>query len=161
MKAVISLGANLGDREKNLEHALAALETLCNTTLLFSSSVYETAAVDVMDAQPDYLNCIAVVETELSPSALLGACFGIESAAGRIRKGFKSPRVLDIDLLLYEGVTMDTKELTLPHPRMLQRAFVLKPLSELFPGGEVLGVRFGEYLDKVADQRVEKVRKPN
>ncbi len=159
MKAVVSLGANLGNREETLKEALDCLNALCKTSVLAVSSFYETEPVEVQDVQPEYINCAAVLETELSPKALLGACLGIEAAKGRVRLGFKTARTLDIDLLLYEGYSFDEEELTVPHPRMLERAFVLVPLSELFPEGEALGVEFSQALEKLSDQRVVKYKK--
>ena len=148
MKAVVSLGANLGNREQTLREALDCLDSLCKTKLIAVSSFYETEPVEVLDSQPEYINCAAVLETELSPKALLGACLGIEAAKGRVRLGYKTARTLDIDLLLYEGYTSDEEELTVPHPRMRERAFVLVPLSELFPEGNALGLDFLEDLER-------------
>ena len=156
-KAILGLGGNLGDAAHNLRCALDALDTLCGTRVVRVSSFYRTEAVEVREPQPPYLNCVAEIETALSPNALLGACLGIESALGRFRLGYKSPRTIDIDLLLYEGISMTTDELTLPHPRMLCRAFVLAPLKELFPDGNALGLAFGERLAAVADQRIQRV----
>lgn len=156
MKAIVSLGANLGDRERTLREALDCLGALCKTRLTDVSSFYETEPVEVMDSQPEYLNCVAVLETELSPKALLGACLGIEAAKGRVRLGYKTARTLDIDLLLYEGYSSCEDELTVPHPRMMERAFVLVPLSELFPDGKALGTDFSASLEMLADQKVVK-----
>ncbi len=153
-KAVLGLGGNLGDTRQNLGCALDALNSLCQTRLLRVSPFYRTAAVEVHQPQPDYLNCVAEVATSLSPSVLLGACLGIESALGRVRMGYKSPRTVDIDLLLYEGVTMETAELTLPHPRILYRAFVLVPLRDLYPDGNALGFDFALGLQNIAGQEI-------
>lgn len=156
MRAIVSLGANLGDREEALKLALQALDTLCKTRLTAVSSFYSTEPVEVADSQPEYLNCVALLETELSPSALLGACLGIEASAGRLRQGFKSARTLDIDLLLYEGFTSESDELTVPHPRMNGRAFVLVPLAELFPDKNALGLDFAESLAAVSGQCIRR-----
>lgn len=149
MKAVLCLGANLGDRGEALLGALDAIDRLPYTRVTRRSDIIETAPEGVIGPQPDYLNCVCEVETGLCPEALLGACFGIEAAAGRVRVGFKSPRTLDIDLLLYEGVQSESEFLTLPHPRMLERKFVLVPLSQLYPDGCVLGLDFREALKAV------------
>ncbi len=154
MKAIVSLGANLGDREDTLKSALESLDALCKTKLVSVSSFYETEPVEVQDEQPEYLNCAAVVDTELSPKAFLGACLGIEAANGRVRLGYKTARTLDIDLLLYEGFSSEDEELTVPHPRMMERAFVLIPLAELFPDRVALGVDFSDALDKLGNQKV-------
>lgn len=153
-KAVLGLGGNLGDTRQNLDCALDALDLLCGTRLLRVSPFYRTAAVEVEGPQPDYLNCVAEVETSLSPNALLGACLGIESALGRVRMGYKSPRTVDMDLLLYEGVSMNTEELTLPHPRILYRAFVLVPLRDLYPEGSALGFVFADGFYHIAGQEI-------
>ena len=106
MKAVLGLGGNIGDSLGNLRAALNAVANLCGTRLLRVSRYYLTEAVEVAEPQPPYINCVAEIETALSPNALLGACFGIESSLGRTRPGYKSPRTVDIDLLLYEGVSL-------------------------------------------------------
>lgn len=155
VKAILGLGANLGDAEGNLCRALECINSLCKTELLRVSRFYSTEAVEVNEPQPPYINCVAEIETALSPNALLGACLGIESALGRERIGYKSPRTVDIDLLIYENFSSDSEELTLPHPRMMYRAFVLVPLSELFPDGTALGVEFGDKLTEVTGQKIE------
>ena len=155
MKAILGLGGNLGDPYANIRAALNAVDSLCGTKLLRVSRFYLTEAVEVNEPQPPYINCAAEIETRLSPNALLGACLGIESALGRTRPGFKSPRTVDIDLLLYEGVSMNTEELTLPHPGILRRAFVMTPLSDLYPGGTALGLEFKAALAAVAGQGIE------
>ncbi len=132
MRAYVSLGTNLGDREQNLRDALTALDRLCGTRVTKVSDLFETDPVGYAD-QPDFLNLCAALETRLSPRALLGACLGIEAAVGRVRTFRNAPRVIDIDLLLYEGVHSDDPELILPHPRMRERAFVLVPLRQILP----------------------------
>lgn len=148
MIAVIALGSNMGDSKRLLSQALDALRALPQTQVCAVSSLYKTAPVGYTD-QPDFFNAVAVVETELSPHALLGACLGIEAAMGRRRSFANAPRPLDLDLLLYQDVCLQSQELVLPHPRMLQRAFVLVPLSELFPSGEALGLSFAKALQSV------------
>jgi len=128
-EAVLGLGANLGDRADNLNRALEAIALLPDTRVERVSSFIESEPFEAEG--PDYINCCAVVQTGLTPEMLLGGCLGIEAAMGRVRTADKGPRVIDIDLLLYEGVQMDTPHLTLPHPEMMRRAFVLEPLREL------------------------------
>lgn len=142
-RAVIALGSNLGSREKNLCAGVRSLSLLPGTQILDTSFVYETVPVGFLE-QPLFLNAAAVIETELSPRALLGACLGIEAALGRIRRFKNGPRILDIDLLLYENQTSSDPELTLPHPRMRERAFVLVPLFDLFPDGHVFNMVFSK-----------------
>ena len=140
-RVVVALGANLGDRMDNLRRALAALAALPRTRVLKTSDVYETDPVGYTD-QPPFLNAVLLVETALSPRALLGACLGIEAGLGRVRTFRNAPRVVDIDVLVMEGICSQEDELTLPHPRMTERGFVLVPLEELFPDGQVLGWDF-------------------
>lgn len=140
-RAVVSLGSNIGDREENLHAAIRALSLLPDTKHIKTSFIYETEPVGYAD-QPMFLNAAAIIETGLSPRALLGACLGIEAALGRVRQFKNGPRLIDIDLLIYEGVTSNDEELILPHPRMGKRAFVLMPLADLFPDGNILDFNF-------------------
>ena len=155
MRAVIGLGTNTGKRERNLQNAVDALSLLPGTRVADVSPVYETEPVGYAD-QPDFLNAVCLVETQLSPRALLGACLGIEAALGRVRTIKNGPRVIDLDLLLYEGVTMQSDELTLPHPRMGERAFVLCPLSDILPDGVFSGFDFGEKINSADKSGVKK-----
>lgn len=141
-KVVLGLGSNLGDRLENLRFAVDTLRRAPKTQVLAVSRVYETEPVGYAE-QPDFLNAAVLLETDLSPKTVLGICLGIEAAAGRERTIKNGPRILDLDVLLYENVKSDSFELTLPHPRMLERAFVLLPLSDLFPSGRALGFHFG------------------
>lgn len=143
-RAVVALGANLGDRESSLRMAVSSLAALPGTRVAACSHVYETDPVGYLD-QPAFLNAALLVETELSPAALLGALLGIEAGLGRRRTFRNAPRVVDLDLLAMEDgegrpVSSATAELQLPHPRMLERAFVLAPLSDLFASGTACGV---------------------
>ena len=148
-RAVLGLGSNLGQRQDNIMNAVHAVERLPETTVIVSSSLYETMPIDVPNEQDDYLNACVVIMTELSPHALLGACLGIEAAMGRERKIPHDSRTIDIDLLIYEGVVNCDTELTVPHPQMLKRAFVLVPLSEIFTNGVAIGVDFSAELSRL------------
>ena len=129
--AYFSLGSNLGDREKNLRTAILALaEAKVRVTRV--SSFYETEPVDLRE-QPWFLNCIVEAQTEIPALELLRALRVIESRLGRKKLVPKGPRLIDLDMLLYGDETIDTPELQVPHPRMLQRRFVLVPLAELCP----------------------------
>lgn len=155
--AIIGIGTNLGDREENLRQAVRALDKLPKTIVVGNSSVYDTVPVGVTGHQDNFLNCCVCVDTGLSPNALLGACLGIEAAMGRIRvKNAVSARVIDLDLLLYDGETSDTQELTVPHPRMSERAFVLVPLAEMFPNKSVCGYDFAEAYEAADKSDVRK-----
>ena len=130
-RAFVSLGSNLGDRAAHLARAREALEGLPGVAVLAASRLYETAPQDLAD-QPAFLNQVLCLETALEPLDLLHACQAVELADGRTREVRFGPRTLDLDILLFQGVETVDPELTLPHPRMLQRAFVLVPLSEVW-----------------------------
>lgn len=127
----LSLGSNLGDRERNLRDAVSAMAAE-GVHVVRLSSIYETEPVDFA-AQPWFLNCVVEGETTLAPHDLLLALRGIESSMGSRKEFAKGPRLLDIDILLYGQVSIDTPELQVPHPRLTQRRFVLAPLAELAP----------------------------
>lgn len=150
-RAVLALGSNLGDRMAYLCRAVQAIERLPDTTVQAVSRVYETDPVGYAN-QPFFLNAVMLVETGLSPRALLGGCLGIEAALGRERSFANAPRVLDLDVLLIEGVREVGEELTVPHPRMAERGFVLIPLLDLFPNGKALGVDFSQACRYILDE---------
>lgn len=157
-EAVIALGANLGEPQKALEQALKRISKIEQTILLKASSFYRTAPVD--SSGPDYVNAVATVETELEPEALLRALFVIENKAHRVRPEgvHNAPRTLDLDLLLYGDVVQQTPFLTLPHPRMHERAFVLVPLLEIEPGCRIPGKGpAGDFLESVKDQAISRL----
>lgn len=129
--AHIALGANLGDAVATVRAALAALDTLPQTELVAASGLYRTVPWEA--SGPDFINAVAEVRTTLAPLALLHALQVLELQAGRERPYRNAPRTLDLDVLRYGDLTLDTPELTLPHPRMLERAFVLVPLAEIAP----------------------------
>lgn len=132
-RAVIALGSNQGLREEALSNARAAIAGLPGTCILKAARRYETAPVGVPPqfAHLPFLNSALLVETSLTPEELLAALLRIEAEAGRVRTIRNGPRPIDLDLILYEGVTLDTPLLTLPHPRAAQRDFVLLPLADL------------------------------
>ena len=126
------------------------IAALPHTTLLNRSSLYRTAPVD--SSGPDYVNAVVEINTGLSPVDLLNALQGIEAGAGRRRPYRNAPRTLDLDILLYGDQTIQTPDLTVPHPRMGERAFVLVPLAEIFPEGVTL-----EHLDAVKGQVIHRL----
>lgn len=128
-RAWIGLGANLGDAVAQLELALTELAKLPQTRVVKRSSLYKTAPVD--SSGPDYTNAVAEIKTSLNPLDLLHQLQNIEQAAGRERPYRNAPRTLDLDLLLYGDLKLGSAELTVPHPRMMERAFVLLPLHEI------------------------------
>lgn len=134
-EAYVALGANLGDRDASLRDALGRMAAVPELEVLRISRVYETDPVGYVD-QPVFLNMAAALGTELSPIALLRKLLSIEREMGRVRDVQWGPRTIDLDLLVYEDVVMDTTELTLPHPRMSERAFVLAPLRDIWRSSE-------------------------
>ncbi|MCG8991397.1 2-amino-4-hydroxy-6-hydroxymethyldihydropteridine diphosphokinase [Laribacter hongkongensis] len=130
--AAIALGANLGDAAASVRDAMQALASLPETRWLAGSPLYRTAPVGYAD-QPDFVNAVALVETGLTPQELLAALQKLEEQGGRVRSFRNAPRTLDLDLLVYGEVQLDTPELTLPHPRMHERTFVLMPLADVAP----------------------------
>ena len=128
--AYIGVGSNLGDRMATLRSAVKRLETLGRITGV--SSLFETEPVGYLE-QPHFLNAVVALETSLAPGDLLRSLLGIERDLGRTRPFPNAPRTLDLDLLLVDELVLDTSELTLPHPRLHERAFVLVPLAELAP----------------------------
>lgn len=133
-RAWVALGSNLGDRRATLERALVWLGSLPGTTLEAASPFYRTAALTLNGAaSPDFINAVVRLRTTLAPLVLLAALWSLEHAAGRKRTIVWGPRTLDLDLLLYEDRVVHDRALTLPHPRMHERAFVLAPLAALDP----------------------------
>lgn len=131
--AYIALGANLGDAQATLRSVFDELAALPETTLLASSSLYRSPPFGKHADGPDYVNAVASIHTTLSPHALLDQLQAIEQAHGRERHYQNAPRTLDLDILLYSDIVLHDERLSIPHPRMSERAFVLLPLSELSP----------------------------
>jgi 2-amino-4-hydroxy-6-hydroxymethyldihydropteridine diphosphokinase len=127
----LALGSNLGDRAANLHAAIAALPE-AGVRVKQPSSIYETEPRDFLD-QPWFLNCVVEAETNLEPRALLEALHAIEMQLGSKKEFAKGPRKIDLDILLYGAETIATPDIQVPHPRMLQRRFVLAPLAEIAP----------------------------
>lgn len=137
-RAVIALGANLGDARTALSGASEAIEATPGISLIAQSSVYSTAPIGGVE-QPDYLNAVVIVETTLSPRELLDRLHEVENAWHRTREVRWGPRTLDLDLIEFAGVTSEDPELTLPHPRAHERAFVLVPWLEADSEAELTG----------------------
>ncbi len=151
VSAWIGLGANLGDRQAALRAALSAIGALPGTRVQRVSSLYGSAPVDA--GGPDYLNAVVQLGTSLVPHALLAQLQAIEQAGGRERPYRNAPRTLDLDILRYGDQVINTPTLTLPHPRLHERAFVLYPLAELAP--ELVPA---QQLAAVAAQRIDRVQ---
>jgi 2-amino-4-hydroxy-6-hydroxymethyldihydropteridine diphosphokinase len=135
MKAVIALGANIGDPEEQMQIAIALLQD--SLELIAISSIIKTAPVGG-PSQPDYLNAVCIAESELSASELLGLLQGIEKSLGRVREERWGPRTIDLDLIQYGTILSAADELTLPHPRAHERRFVLEPWFEIEPDAILL-----------------------
>jgi 2-amino-4-hydroxy-6-hydroxymethyldihydropteridine diphosphokinase len=159
VRAFVGLGSNLGDRCAHLEAALREIAALPGTTLLARSSFYESAPFEAGGG--DYVNAVAELLTELEALALLRALQSIETKHGRERPYAMAPRTLDLDLLSYGDEQRQTAELTLPHPHLHERAFVLLPLAEIAPGLHVPGRgRIADLLPSTGAQRVARMAKP-
>jgi 2-amino-4-hydroxy-6-hydroxymethyldihydropteridine diphosphokinase len=137
--AFIGLGSNLADPVAQMSRALAALDNLPQTHVLRRSALYRSAPVGYLD-QPDFINAVALVETELAPRVLLDVLLALEHECGRTREFLNSPRTLDLDVLLYDDLIHHEHGLTIPHPQMHLRAFVLRPLLEIAPDCVIPGV---------------------
>jgi 2-amino-4-hydroxy-6-hydroxymethyldihydropteridine diphosphokinase len=148
--AYIALGANLGDARTTVLQALQDLQTLPQTTLQRRSSLYRSAPVDATG--PDFINAAAGVATTLNPQQLLTELQQLEQSAGRQRSYRNAPRTLDLDILLYGDLELDSPTLVIPHPRMLARAFVLVPLAEIAPARVTMA-----QLQAVAHQGIERL----
>ncbi|MGH6768836.1 MAG: 2-amino-4-hydroxy-6-hydroxymethyldihydropteridine diphosphokinase [Xanthobacteraceae bacterium] len=157
-EALIALGGNLGDVRTTFDRALAMLCDGARVRLLARSSDYATPPWGVED-QPAFVNLCAAVETSLAPHALLAHAQEVERAFGRDRAKERrwGPRRLDIDLLAYDGVMLDTPDLTLPHPRLFERAFVLVPLAEIRPDSAIGGIRVRDALAKIDAAGIERL----
>ncbi|MFF2484482.1 2-amino-4-hydroxy-6-hydroxymethyldihydropteridine diphosphokinase [Paenibacillus sp. NPDC058071] len=141
--AYIALGSNMGDREELLRQAVERLNERPGIEVLRLSGLYETDPVGYTD-QPAFLNMVIAVQTSLSPLELLRLQLEVEQILGRVRDIRWGPRTIDLDLLLYEDISMDDEELTLPHPRMMERAFVLVPLNDVLAQDDVRGEQVSE-----------------
>lgn len=158
--AYLSLGSNVGDREAQLRDAQARLASIGRVTA--TSSLYETEPVEFTQ-QPWFLNCVVALEAGSTPQRLMAAILRIEQEMGRRRMQKKGPRSIDIDILLFDESVLESKELTIPHPAMHQRRFVLEPLAEIAPDliHPVFQKTIRELLDALPEgQVVRKLTKP-
>ncbi|MBN8436587.1 MAG: 2-amino-4-hydroxy-6-hydroxymethyldihydropteridine diphosphokinase [Accumulibacter sp.] len=155
--AFVALGANLDDPVAQIRAASAALANVPDSRLLRLSSLYRTAPVGIR-GQPDFINAVAALATRLPPPQLLDALFAVERRFGRRREFYQAPRTLDLDLLLYDELVVDSLPLSVPHPRMHLRAFVLAPLLEIAPHCRIPGRGSAvAWLPAVSMQRIEKL----
>ncbi len=157
MRYILGIGTNIGNRMENIEKCIDSINLTPYTDVLVCSGIYETEPVGYA-RQQNFYNCAVLVESELEPHEMLGLCLGIESGFGRKRGIANGPRILDIDLLLAEDYKTNTKNLTVPHPKMSERRFVLQPLLDIFPDGTVNGVDINAKLDKIEGQGIIKIK---
>jgi 2-amino-4-hydroxy-6-hydroxymethyldihydropteridine diphosphokinase len=155
-RAYIGLGANLGDAVETLNDAITRLAAIPQTVITARSSFYRSAPVDA--SGPEFVNAVVALDTALAPHDLLARLQAIEQAHGRARPYRNAPRTLDLDLLLYGAQTIATPDLTVPHPRLHQRAFVLMPLAEVAPGVQIPGRGVvQQWLAQVAGQAISRL----
>ncbi len=154
MRAYIGLGSNLGDRAAALDAAIEAIAATPGIAVTATSRVRDTEPVGVA-GQPRFLNAVLEIETRLAPATLLARLLEIEAKLGRVRAERWGPRIIDLDLLLYGTRSIDSDRLTVPHPRLAERLFVLEPLAELCPNVRVPGTgrTVSQLLDVVLDGR--------
>ena len=157
-EVLLGLGGNVGDVRSTLDDAVAMFAEGAKVTLIARSSDYRTPPWGVTD-QPPFINCAIAVETSLSPRALLDRALTVERALGRDRAQEQrwGPRTIDIDLLAYGDLAMDESGLTLPHPRLFERAFVLLPLAEIVPDRVIAGRRVRDALTQTDATGIEKL----
>jgi len=155
--AFVGLGSNLSDPRGQVLRAMQALAGLPHTCLLARSSLYRSAPVGYLE-QPDFINAVAQLETALSPHALLDALLALEHECGRTREFLNSPRTLDLDMLLYDDLHHHEHGLTIPHPQMHRRAFVLQPLLEIAPHSVIPRIgTAAEASAQCSDQQLERL----
>lgn len=159
-QAYIALGSNLGVPTDQIHQALEAIDQLPDSELVRTSNWYRTEAIGGPADQPDYINAACLLNTKLPPVELLHALQRIEADSGRIRDIRWGPRTLDLDIIWYQGTTSQTEELTLPHPRAHERAFVLQPLLDLGAGFKLMQKNLPELLATCSDQGICKIDAP-
>jgi 2-amino-4-hydroxy-6-hydroxymethyldihydropteridine diphosphokinase len=153
--AVVALGSNLGDRHATLTSAVTELDAHPQIRVTTVSSAYESAAVKLTGVDPtapEYLNAVALIETELSPTELLGALMQIERNHGRERTERWGDRTLDLDIIDYNAEVVDSDELTIPHPQALLRSFVLAPWAQVDPRATLSGLSVVDMASRLSDE---------
>jgi 2-amino-4-hydroxy-6-hydroxymethyldihydropteridine diphosphokinase len=154
VKSAIGLGSNLGDRQMQVALALDSLAMHPHIDILAVSALYETPPWGKTD-QPAFFNAAVLVDTDLAPRTLLEAVLGIERSLGRVRGTLWGPRTIDLDILLYGEEVIDEPGLTVPHPRIQERAFVIRPLADILPDAVIAGRRVADWLAELDVSGIE------
>jgi 2-amino-4-hydroxy-6-hydroxymethyldihydropteridine diphosphokinase len=155
--AFIGLGGNIGDTKQLIKDAIVCLAQHPELRILTRSCMYQSAPVDAEG--DDYINAVISLETQISPEELLRICQQVELSFGRERPYLNAPRTLDLDVLAYDQIAINNDALTIPHPRMIERSFVLYPLLEIAPDIDLPGFgKLTKYIPNVKHQRIEKVK---
>jgi len=153
--AYLALGSNVGERLEQMRSALKLLGA-AGVTIVTESPVYQNRAIGMGVADP-FLNAVVEVQTELGPEALLDVCLAVENKLGRVRTGGWSPRTIDVDVLIVGQTDIDTERLQLPHPRIAERDFVLRPLADIAPELELFGQPIKALLERLPLVELERV----
>lgn len=156
MYYVLSVGTNIGDRKENIEKCIEALNLVPYTDVLSASAIYQTEPVGYA-RQDDFYNCCLLVQSQYNPNEMLGICLGIEAGFGRVRGIKNGPRVLDVDIIFAQNLEIETKNLTVPHPRYKERRFVLEPMLDIFVDGIAFGMDFKQYITQIEGQKIQKI----
>lgn len=156
MYYVLSVGTNIGDRKENIEKCIEALNLVPYTDVLSASAIYRTEPVGYA-RQDDFYNCCLLVQSQYNPNEMLGICLGIEAGFGRVRGIKNGPRVLDVDIIFAQNLEIETKNLTVPHPRYKERRFVLEPMLDIFVDGIAFGMDFKQYIAQIEGQKIQKI----
>lgn len=155
-KVFLSLGSNIGDKLNHLNEAIKMIGEVENIKLVAKSSLYETEPVGYLD-QDLFMNAVVEIETSLEPYDVLKHCMEIEQELKRKRIIRWGPRTMDIDVLLYDDIKMNDTELTIPHPRMKERAFVMVPLAEIWEQGRIDDISVLDYISKMDVEGIRKI----
>lgn len=150
-RVYLSLGSNIGNREGYLHEAINHLGLLHGTVIEAVSGIYETKPVGFIE-QPMFLNIAVRMTTGFEPLELLGKLHGIETSLGRVRQVIWGPRTIDIDIILFGNKIIDSPDLTIPHARMKERAFVLIPLKDIYEGDKIMGIQISDLIEKCNDK---------
>lgn len=156
MTYILSVGTNIGDRRANIEKCIEAINLVPYTDVVEKSSLYETEPVGYA-RQENFYNILLKVESVYEPNEMLGICLGIEAGFGRVRTIRNGPRIIDIDIIFAEDMKIESRNLSVPHPRYSQRRFILEPLAELFPDKNVYGNDIAPMIEKLDGQEIIKL----